>query len=101
MEDYKIRLLDEVTYLDEKMASLEKFVYTPEFKALKWKTRCHLRIQLFYMKRYYFWLAHRMSYSINTDDMEEYALTKMPMTPETKKNKTKNKKNVKKKKTNE
>lgn len=91
MEDYKIRLLDEVTYLDEKMASLEKFVDTPEFKALKWKTRCHLRIQLFYMRRYYFWLAHRMSYSINTDDMNEYSLIK------TKKNKTKNKKNVKKK----
>lgn len=101
MEDFKFRLLDEVTYLDEKMSSLEKFVDTPDFKILKWKTRMHLRMQLFYMRRYYFWLAQRMAYSVSTDDMEEYARTKFPAPTTDKKSKTKNKKNSKKKKNNE
>ena len=97
MEDYKFRLLDEVTYLDGKMASLENFITSDNFKQLKWRTRIHLRIQLFYMRRYYFWLVQRMSYTCSPQELEEYARMKhyhpdpTPEKPKTKRTSKKNK----------
>jgi hypothetical protein len=101
MEDYKYRLISESEDLDKKIASLEVFITTDEFRKLKWKIRMHLRLQLFFMRRYFFWLAQRMMYTCTIDDYNEYrAIVDTTNAAENTK-KPKSKKKPKKKKSNE
>lgn len=73
MEDFKVRMLDEAEALWAKIINLEKFVTTSDvFTNLSWKVRMATRFQLFMMRRYYFWLSHRISLLCTSDDITEY-----------------------------
>lgn len=73
MEDFKVRMFEELKSLQEKIFALEKFVYTDEkFKNLAFKHRMSLRIQLFYMRKYSFWLSTRIGWYTTKEDLEEY-----------------------------
>lgn len=108
MENYKVRLLDEASYVGEKITSLEKFVYTDEkFWDLSFKKRLAMRIQLFYMRRYHFWLATRIGWTCTKEDMEEYTtpfiktVIEEPIVEAPVEKKPKTKRRAKKSKTNE
>jgi hypothetical protein len=74
MENFKVRMLDEAGYISEKIGALEKFIEEDEkFTALSFKRRLAMRIQLFYMRRYYFWLATRIGWLCTTEDLVEYS----------------------------
>jgi hypothetical protein len=73
MEDFKVRMLDEAEALWAKIIDLEKFVTTSDvFTNLSWKVRMATRFQLFMMRRYYFWLSHRISLLCTPEDITEY-----------------------------
>ena len=73
MEDFKVRMLDEAEALWAKIINLEKFVTTSDaFTNLSWRVRMATRFQLFMMRRYYFWLSHRISLLCTPDDITEY-----------------------------
>ena len=74
MEDYKVRLMDEAQMLYEKIMSLEDFITTrDEYQEFTCKQKFAMRMQLFFMRRYYFWLCNRISWHCTTEDIEEYA----------------------------
>lgn len=105
MEGYKGRLYDEILSLEERIHNLENFVNdTVLFKTLSWKLRIATRLQLFFMRRYYFWLANRVNMILTKEDFEYYstpvAQVDEPVT-EVKETKKKKKRNNKKTKTNE
>lgn len=102
MEDYKYRLISESEDLDKKIANLEVFTTTDEFRKLKWKIRMHLRLQLFFMRRYFFWLAQRMMYTCTIADYNEYLRAILDTANDVESiKKPKSKKKPKKKKSNE
>lgn len=73
MEDFKVRMLDEAEALWAKIIDLEKFVTTSDiFTNLSRRVRMTTRFQLFMMRRYYFWLNHRISLLCTPDDITEY-----------------------------
>lgn len=73
MEDFKVRMLDEAEALWAKIIALEKFVTTSDvFTNLSWRVRMATRFQLFMMRRYYFWLSHRISLLCTPEDITEY-----------------------------
>lgn len=72
MEGYKMRMFEEVRYIVSKISALEAYLNTPDFKALSWRVRWCMRIQLFFMRRYYFWLAERMELTCSLDDFAEW-----------------------------
>lgn len=73
MEDYKVRLMDEAQVLYEKIMSLEDFITTrDEYQEFTFKQKFAMRMQLFFMRRYYFWLCNRISWHCTTEDFEEY-----------------------------
>ena len=74
MEDYKVRLLDEAQALWNKIMSLEDFIATrDEYQEFTCKQKFAMRMQLFFMRRYYFWLCNRISLHCTAEDMDEYA----------------------------
>lgn len=74
MEDFKVRLIDESQTLWNKIMSLEDFISTrDEYRAFTLKQKFAMRMQLFFMRRYYFWLCNRISWHCTTEDIEEYA----------------------------
>lgn len=93
MEDYKIRLLDEIHELQERINRLEVFILTAEFKKLAWMLKISTKLQLFFMRRYYFWLGQRIDLIISTNEIAEYATRQISTDNIVKpKNKRKNKK---------
>ena len=73
MEDYKVRLLDESQALWGKIMSLEDFIATrDEYQEFTFKQKFAMRMQLFFMRKYYFWLCNRISWHCTTEDLEEY-----------------------------
>lgn len=97
MEDFKVRLLDEVCILEDKIHKLEAFVTNKEtFSKLSFKLRVATRLQLFFMRHYSLCLAQRIDMVCTPDDIADYAT---PQTAKTAKPKTKRKN--KKTKTNE
>lgn len=73
MENFKIRLMDEAQSLWEKIGALEDFITTrDEYYDLTFKQKFAMRMQLFFMRRYYFWLCNRISMHCTLEDMEEY-----------------------------
>ena len=72
MEDFKVRMLDEANSLWAKINNLEKFLTTNEFANLSWKVRISTRLQLFVMRRYYFWLSQRINLLCTPEDIAEY-----------------------------
>ena len=73
MEDFKVRMLDEVCTLETKIHDLEKFITTADvFNNLSWKVRISTRLQLFFMRRYYFWLSQRIGLLCSQGDVEDY-----------------------------
>lgn len=74
MEDFKVRMMDEAQALWNKIMSLEDFISTrDEYRAFTLKQKFAMRMQLFFMRRYYFWLCNRISWHCTTEDLEEYA----------------------------
>lgn len=74
MEGYKGRLYDEIFSLEERIHNLENFVNDSVlFNTLSWKLRIATRLQLFFMRRYYFWLANRVSMILTKEDIEYYS----------------------------
>lgn len=72
MEDFKVRMIDEAAALNDKIMALEGFIYcNDEFFDLPWKRRVAMRLQLFYMRRYYFWLSKRINWLCSTSDIKE------------------------------
>lgn len=105
MEGYKGRLYDEILSLEERIHNLENFVNDLVlFKTLSWKLRMATRLQLFFMRRYYFWLANRVNMILTKEDIEYYSTpvnkTTEPVT-EVKETKKKTKRKNKKTKANE
>lgn len=97
MEDFKVRLFDEVCILEDKIHKLTAFVTNKEtFSKLSFKLRVVTRLQLFFMRHYYLCLAQRMDMVCTPEDIAYYAT---PQTAKTTKPKTKRKN--KKTKTNE
>lgn len=73
MEDFKVRLMDESQSLWEKIMRLEAFIATRnEYQKFTCKQKVAMRMQLFFMHRYYFWLCHRISMHCTAEEMEEY-----------------------------
>ena len=73
MEDFKVRLMDEAQMLWEKIMGLEDFISTrDEYRAFTFKQKFAMRMQLFFMRRYYFWLCDRISWHCTTEELEEY-----------------------------
>lgn len=73
MEDFKVRMMDEAQALWNKIMSLEDFISTrDEYRAFTFKQKFAMRMQLFFMRRYYFWLCNRISWHCTTEDIEEY-----------------------------
>ena len=73
MEDFKVRLLDEAQALWDKIMGLEDFISTrDEYHDMTLKQRFGLHMQLFFMRRYYFWLCNRISWHCSVDDIDEY-----------------------------
>lgn len=108
MEDFKVRMLDEAEALWAKIIDLEEFVTTSDvFTNLSWRVRMTTRFQLFMMRRYYFWLSHRISLLCTPEDITEYTTPVAVEEPvveiaaETPKKNNKPKKKTKKKVSNE
>lgn len=108
MEDFKVRMLDEAEALWAKIIDLEEFVTTSDvFTNLSWRVRITTRFQLFMMRRYYFWLSHRISLLCTPEDITEYTTPVAVEEPvveiasETPKKNNKPKKKTKKKVSNE
>ena len=108
MEDFKSRIIDEATALMDKIVALESFIYRNEaFFDLPFKTRFALRVQLFYMRRYSFWLSKRISWCCTKEDIAEtinpepLAIVEEPVSEIPAEKKPKAKRRTKKKKTNE
>lgn len=73
MEDFKVRLMDEAQSLWNKIMSLEDFIATrDEYQEFTCKQKFAMRMQLFFMHRYYFWLCHRISMHCTAAEVEEY-----------------------------
>lgn len=72
MEDFKLRMFTELSELQDRIANLEEFIVSTEFKTLSLKMRFGLRMQLFYMHRYNFWLSSRINWVSSVEDIEEY-----------------------------
>lgn len=73
MEGFKARLLDEAHSLWKKIISLEDFIHTRnEYKEFSFKQKFAMRMQLFFMRRYYFWLCDRVSMHCSAEDITEY-----------------------------
>lgn len=74
MEGFKVRLLDESQALWEKIMKLEDFLYTSdEYQKFTFKQKFAMRMQLFFMRRYYFWLCNRVTMHCTAEDIEEYS----------------------------
>lgn len=105
MEGYKGRLYDEALSLEERIHNLENFVNDSMlFKTLSWKLRMATRLQLFFMRRYYFWLANRVAMILTKEDIAYYSTPvneAIESVTEVKETKKKKKRNNKKTKTNE
>ena len=77
MDDFKVNMLDEAKYLSEKIFKLEEFTETnKEFLELPFLKRVVMKIQLFYMRRYYFWLSQRINWICTKGDLAEYETLK-------------------------
>ena len=73
MEDFKVRLMDEAQSLLNKIMRLEDFITTrTEYKEFTFKQKFAMRMQLFFMRRYYFWLCHRISMHCTAIEVDEY-----------------------------
>lgn len=73
MEGFKVRLMDEVLMLWDKIVALEAFITTSdEYKEFTFKQKFAMRMQLFFMRRYYFWLCLRISMHCTAAEVEEY-----------------------------
>lgn len=73
MEDFKVRLLDEAQSLWYRITALEDFMAArDEYKELTFKHKFAMRMQLFFMRRYYFWLCNRINWHCTSEDIEEY-----------------------------
>lgn len=73
MEGFKVRLMDEAQALWNKIMSLEDFITTrDEYQEFSFKQKVAMRMQLFFMRRYYFWLCNRISMHCTTEEVEEY-----------------------------
>lgn len=73
MEDFKVRLMDEAQALWNKTMALEDFISTrDEYQEFTFKQKFAMRMQLFFMRRYYFWLSNRISWHCTAEDVEEY-----------------------------
>ena len=73
MEGFKVRLLDESQALWTKILSLEDFIlYNDEYKKFTFKQKFAMRMQLFFMRNYYFWLCARVGMHCTADDITEY-----------------------------
>lgn len=96
-----MRLFEEATYIDNKIALLERFIGTDEYNALSFKARMYLHIQLFFMRQYYCCLSQRMTMHCTVEDVENYATTLNPNVETTPLEKPKAKRRNRKKKSNE
>lgn len=74
MEGFKVRLMDEAQMLWEKIVGLEDFIATRnEYQEFTFKQKFAMRMQLFFMRRYYFWICNRISMHCTLTDVEEYS----------------------------
>lgn len=67
-----MRMFEEAGYIASKITALETYINTPEFKTFSWRVRWCMRMQLFFMRRYYFWLAERIDLTCSLDDIAEW-----------------------------
>lgn len=72
MEGYKMRMFEEAGSIASRITALETYINTPEFKSLSWRVRWCMRMQLFFMRRYYFWLAERIELTCSLGDIAEW-----------------------------
>ena len=72
MEGYKMRMFEEGRYIVSRISALEAYINTPDFKALSWRVKWCMRMQLFFMRRYYFWLAERIELTCSLVDIAEW-----------------------------
>jgi hypothetical protein len=83
MEDFKVRLMDEAQSLWNKIMALEDFIATrDEYQEFTCKQKFTMRMQLFFMRRYYFWLCRRISIHCTAEEVEEYTNPAPVVTPE-------------------
>lgn len=100
-----MRMFEEAGYIASRITALETYINTPEFKTFSWRVRWCMRMQLFFMRRYYFWLAERMELTCSPTDFAEWGnglkepITEVASTsaevkdkPKTKRSKSKKKK---------
>ena len=74
MEDFKVRMMDEAHTLWNRIMSLEDFITTSdEYYKFTFKKKLAMRMQLFFMRRYYFWLCTRIHMHCTADDITEYS----------------------------
>lgn len=67
-----MRMFEEAGYIASKITALETYINTPEFKTFSWRVRWCMRMQLFFMRCYYFWLAERMELTCSPTDFVEW-----------------------------
>lgn len=93
MEEFKVRLLTEITELEEKVHKLNTFIDTDStYESLSFKEKMWLFFQHIHMKRYLYWLEKRISKYCTNEDIIEF------FDGDTKKSKTTKKKSAKSKK---
>ena len=74
MEDFKVRMMDEAQALWAKIMRLEDFITnSKEYKEFSFKQKFAMRMQLFCMRNYYFWLCNRVGMHCTVDDITEYS----------------------------
>lgn len=67
-----MRMFEEAGYIASRITALETYINTPEFKTFSWRVRWCMRMQLFFMRCYYFWLAERMDLTCSLTDFVEW-----------------------------
>lgn len=76
MEDFKVRMLDEAQALWKNIMSLSDFIATnKKYKELSFKEKFAMRMQLLFMRNYYFWLCRRVGLHCTAEDITEYSNT--------------------------
>ena len=73
MENFKVRMMDESQALWDKIGRLEDFIATSdEYQEFTFKQKFAMKMQLFFMRNYYFWLSYRVGIHCTAEDITEY-----------------------------
>lgn len=102
MEEFKIRMIEEVHDLGNKITNLAVFVKeSNDFKNLSFKNKVYMVMQKYHMKKYYKYLMKRIDLNTTQEEIDEYNQRKADKEKKMKVAKKASKTNNKAKKRNE